>query len=159
MMTLAMTVTTEAAALAVGFAAVCRLSQLHVRRYHGVAHRPGWVLTYLAMALGAVFAFFEAARSDLSAGVLILLVACAMWLWLSRETWRDGPPPYLQRPPLWAPPAGEGAADQLHRLHRSAWSSPPEKQAVPAEKPEVPDDASRSASAEAARHVPRGEHR
>lgn len=131
MMTMMMTVTTEAAALAVGFAAVCRLSQLHVRRYDGVAHRPGWVLTYLAMALGAVFAFFEAARSDLSAGVLILLVACAMWLWLSRETWRDGPPPYLQRPPLWAPP----------------------------EKPEVPADASRSASAEAARHVPRGEHR
>jgi hypothetical protein len=155
MMTLAMTVTTEAAALAVGFAAVCRLSQLHVRRYDGVAHRPGWVLTYLAMALGAVFVFFEAAQADLSAGVLILLVTCAMWLWLSRETWRGGPPKYLERPALWMPKGGEWAADPLRRLHRSASDAA----STPTRKQEVPDGAPLSASAKAARHVPRGEHR
>lgn len=92
------TVATEAAALSVGFAAVCRLAQLHVIPYDGVSHRWEWVLVYLLMALGGVFAFFEAAENDASIGALMLLAANGLFLWLSKATWTDGAPKYLERP-------------------------------------------------------------
>lgn len=97
MMILAQTLATDALALSVGFAAVCRLSQLHIPRYRGVGHKYGWVATYLVMAIGAVVALFDSAAGSAGWSTLTLLAACALWLWLSRISWRDGPPKYLER--------------------------------------------------------------
>lgn len=97
MMILVQTLATDGMALCVGFAAVCRLSQLHIPKYKGVGHKPGWVITYLIMAIGAIVAFFESADGKAGWATLVLLTACAFWVWLSRISWRNGPPRYLER--------------------------------------------------------------
>ena len=99
MMILSMTVTTEALGLTVCAISICRLRHLHVVRYGGKAHHPGWVATYFCMALAGLLAFSEAHEGRLSAALLPALAACLSWLWLSRQTWKDGAPKYLERPP------------------------------------------------------------
>lgn len=97
MMILSMTLGTEAMGLTVCAIAVCRLRHLHVVRYNGRAHRPGWVATYLAMAMAGLFAFHEAHEAQLSPALMLSLAACLGWLWQTRSTWREGAPKHLER--------------------------------------------------------------
>ena len=97
MITLSLTVGTEALGLAVCAVAVCRLRCLHLVRYQGRAHQTGWVMAYMLMAIAGLLGFHEAWSIGPSLALLLALTACALWLWLTRKTWRDGAPRYLER--------------------------------------------------------------
>lgn len=96
MMLLVQSVVTEVVALAVGGAAICRLAGMHLVRYHGVRHRLSWVAVYLAMLIGAIASVHEVLAGDPSTAALILMLACALYLWQSRHTWHDGPPAFIE---------------------------------------------------------------
>ena len=73
MMVLIQSLATEAAAVAVGGAAICRLAGMHLLRYDGVRHRVAWVMVYVAMALGAIAAVHETIIGEPSVSALLLL--------------------------------------------------------------------------------------
>ena len=97
MMQAAMIIATEAAGLMVCAAAVCRLGKMQYGR-----HRTPWLAVYGLMAVGGLRALFEAHQADVSPALLLALAACALYLWLSRHTWRGNAPAYMERA---APPA------------------------------------------------------
>lgn len=101
-MILAQTLITEAAAVAVAVAALCRLAPMHLlphrdaRTQRRVRYRLSWVTVYFAMLAGAGTALWEIWTGAPSWAALLLLIACACYLWFSRVTWRDGPPAHTR---------------------------------------------------------------
>ena len=96
MMLLIQSLATEAVAVAVGGAAICRLAGMHLVTYHGVRHRASWVAVYMAMLLGAIASVHESMTGEPSLAALLMLAASAGYLWQSRSTWRDGPPEFMR---------------------------------------------------------------
>lgn len=98
MMLMVQSVVTEGVALCVAAAAICRLSGMHLITFDGVRHKAPWVAVYLSMLLGAINAVHEVVIGSPSAATLILLCGCGAYLWLSRVTWRAGPPEFMRVP-------------------------------------------------------------
>lgn len=76
-----------AIAIPVLIAACCRLIPMHV-----ATHKLGWIGLYLSFALGAVASLGEASQFRASWPELLLLAGSGFQIWLSRMTWRKGPP-------------------------------------------------------------------
>lgn len=79
-------------AIPVLIAACCRLIPLHV-----ATHKLGWIGLYLSFAVGSVASLGEASQFRASWPELLLLMGAAFHLWLSRMTWRTGPPHFVER--------------------------------------------------------------
>lgn len=105
MMILAQSLVTEALAVAVAGAALCRLAPMHVIRHRDpdtglpVRHRADWVAVYLGMFLGALAALLDVWDGHPSWAVTALLASLAGYLWQSRITWRSGPPRFMRVEP------------------------------------------------------------
>jgi uncharacterized membrane protein (DUF2068 family) len=95
MIVLAEALAADVLGVAVAASALCRLAPLHLVRINGVRHRPSWVAIYFAMFCGAVFALSDVWSARIDHSTLLLLFACATYLWQSRHTWRDGPPQWM----------------------------------------------------------------
>lgn len=126
MMLLIQSLATEAAAVAVGGAAICRLSGMHLVRYDGVRHKAAWVMVYMAMLLGCIAAVHESIIGEPSYAALLLLAGAGGYLWQSRSTWREGPPEFMQvRPAAPLPEPFNLAAGQGEQAKAWPWPRKP----------------------------------
>lgn len=91
-MNYALDVIVAALAVPVCLASSCRLIYLHWRQ-----HKPEYIVIYLGAAAGAIYALGEAWLLRAGIGIALLLASMAAHLWVSRVTWRKGPPLFVER--------------------------------------------------------------
>ena len=72
-----------------------RLAPMHLLPRGGVRHRPQWMLWHLALAIASASAVYDTCARSPAWSTLALLAVGAGYLWLSRVTWRDGPPDHV----------------------------------------------------------------
>lgn len=100
MMTLAYSLAIDVLGVAVAATALCRLAPMHLVTHTAggrrVRYRPEWVLVYLLMFVGALFALLDLWMGEPNPSAIPLLAGAALYLWLSRVTWRDGPPAHTR---------------------------------------------------------------
>lgn len=87
-----LTILTMALAFPVMLVAGCRLLHLVI----GV-HRLIWIVLYLSAVFGAIACMGEASHGRATWPQILLLVFVAASLWVSRVTWRKGPPLFVER--------------------------------------------------------------
>jgi hypothetical protein len=75
-------------------ACICRLRVIRLQ-----THQSLWVKAYACVAFWAFAEGIEALIFEADPITLAGLAGAALWLWGSRVSWRDGPPPYLERKP------------------------------------------------------------
>ena len=92
MMILSHSIAIEALAVAVAAATVCRLSKLNVHE-----HKPAWIIIYFGVFCGACIAMYETFVEGPTWTSLVLLGSLALFLWASRDSWREHAPRYLNR--------------------------------------------------------------
>jgi len=78
-------------ACAVLVASVCRLIGLHIH-----IHKSEYWGMFLSMAGGAVFAMHEVYEGRAPTSTQCLLSGAMLYLWVSRGTWRNGPPSFTR---------------------------------------------------------------
>lgn len=79
-------------AVPVAFTAGCRLISLHWKQ-----HKLAYIVIYFSAAAGAIYSLGEAWRASAGMAELFLLASGAAHLWVSRVTWRTGPPHFVER--------------------------------------------------------------
>lgn len=87
-----LTLLTIALAAAVTLAAGCRLIHMNVK-----THKPGWLVVFVTFATGGAAVVLEATQGRSSWAPVLFMVGIALYLWLSRSTWRTGPPSFMEK--------------------------------------------------------------